>query len=275
MVDRPEQVYTAQERLLDFQQGTQDMLTYVTRFKQLAKEADWSSEASSTMFRRGLNDEIKDDLARVAQPNSFHALMDLAMQIDFRIQERKAEKKKSKGNPTKMSFESTVKTDNNPSSASESEPMQIGAFRGLISPQERMRRIHTGLYESVQKKGTDRKSRTELERKESAKVESKSKAENKKAERAAESQSEVESEKAESTVESKNKAKSIKGESTDKNQKAEKAKSLAESRRKAESKKSTLDRKGSKRLVGEKSERKWKEAQMCEWPIMREGHKKR
>ncbi|XP_069470136.1 putative zinc finger protein 286B [Ambystoma mexicanum] len=131
MFDRPEQVFSAQERLLDFQQGSQDMLTYVTRFKQLAKEADWSAEACSTLFRRGLNEDIKDELARVARPGSFQTLMDLAMQIDFRIQERKAEKKKTKVPLQKIPIETSSKSDPTPVSVNDPEPMQLGAFQNI------------------------------------------------------------------------------------------------------------------------------------------------
>ncbi|XP_069488865.1 aldehyde dehydrogenase 1A1-like [Ambystoma mexicanum] len=50
MFDHPELVNSSQERLLEFQKGSQDMHTYVTCFKQLVNEADWSKKPASPSF---------------------------------------------------------------------------------------------------------------------------------------------------------------------------------------------------------------------------------
>ncbi|XP_069498736.1 cytadherence high molecular weight protein 2-like [Ambystoma mexicanum] len=88
--------FLASEDVLDIRQGNSDLLTYITAFKQVAAEAGWQEQAQYAIFRRGLREDIKDELARIAQPTSFADLLTATLRIDFRLTERRMEKKKTK-----------------------------------------------------------------------------------------------------------------------------------------------------------------------------------
>ncbi|KAJ1084319.1 hypothetical protein NDU88_004470 [Pleurodeles waltl] len=62
MFERPGVEAAAEEALYDIQQGNQDVLQYITCFKQLAAETSWVERTFITLFRRGLREEIKDEL---------------------------------------------------------------------------------------------------------------------------------------------------------------------------------------------------------------------
>ncbi|KAJ1217535.1 hypothetical protein NDU88_005129 [Pleurodeles waltl] len=88
MFERPGLEAAAEEALCDIQQENQDVLNYITRFKQQAAKTTWVV----TLFRRGLQDEIKDELVHSTQVESLKELMDLALNIEYHLREHEETK---------------------------------------------------------------------------------------------------------------------------------------------------------------------------------------
>lgn len=127
------------EAILDIKQGNTDVQTYLTRFQKLAAKADWPDSAQQTIYRRGLQDEIKDELARVSRPASFQELVTLSLQIESRLLERRSERRRNRG------FSQPTPTPLPRVNPATDEPMQIGAARGPLTQVERRRRREAGL----------------------------------------------------------------------------------------------------------------------------------
>ncbi|KAJ1107757.1 hypothetical protein NDU88_005146, partial [Pleurodeles waltl] len=96
MFERPGVEAAAEEALCDIQQGNQDVLQYITRFKQLAAETSWVERTFVTLFRRGLREEIKDELVHSSPACSLKELMDQSMNIEYRLRERKMERRRTR-----------------------------------------------------------------------------------------------------------------------------------------------------------------------------------
>lgn len=58
------------------------------RFHTLAVKSQWNNETLPYKFYLRLSEEIKDRLATVDLPSNFAALVELAIKIDSRLQER-------------------------------------------------------------------------------------------------------------------------------------------------------------------------------------------
>ena len=98
MFERPNLQSSAEEALCDILQGSQDVLTYITQFRYLAAKTTWVERTLVTLFRRGLKEEIKDELVHSSRITSLSILMDQALQIEHRLDERRRERRR--GNPS-------------------------------------------------------------------------------------------------------------------------------------------------------------------------------
>lgn len=93
------------------------------------------------MFLHGLADYIKDEIYVMDLPKTLDGLIDLAIRVDTRLQQRGSHKKlHTPLLPTQSLF---VASSDPPSSDLEPEPMQMGRFR--LSTEERRRRRMEGL----------------------------------------------------------------------------------------------------------------------------------
>ncbi|KAJ1141817.1 hypothetical protein NDU88_008145 [Pleurodeles waltl] len=63
----------------------------------LVAETTWVERTLVTLFRRGLKEEIKDELVHSTRVEDLRGLMDQALSIEYRLQERRMEKRKSRG----------------------------------------------------------------------------------------------------------------------------------------------------------------------------------
>lgn len=92
----------------------------------------------------GLSDPLKDELARVGIPQTLDELINLSIQIDRRLRERRSERSSSHprpiwmlprvpGSPNQLPLSSTPATE-------APEPMQLGLLQPSLTPEERMRR---------------------------------------------------------------------------------------------------------------------------------------
>ncbi|XP_053556000.1 proprotein convertase subtilisin/kexin type 4 [Bombina bombina] len=83
---------TAETKMRSLKQGKKQVEEYLTEFKQYSKDTEWSDIALRNQYRLGLNDALKDELARIELPRSLEGLITLSIQIDRRLRERKSEK---------------------------------------------------------------------------------------------------------------------------------------------------------------------------------------
>lgn len=134
--------YKAQASDLEFlaiSQGKQPLLAYLARFNQLAAETSWPESKKAAVFYKGLSDELKDALSVVPSiPSVFPELLDLVLQVDARMQQRRGERRHLDPRPGKSELGSSP-------TSGEVEPMQIGAVKGPLSKAERERRMQNNL----------------------------------------------------------------------------------------------------------------------------------
>ncbi|KAJ1130406.1 hypothetical protein NDU88_008759 [Pleurodeles waltl] len=144
MFERPGVEAAAEEALCDIHQGNQDVLKYITRFKQLAAETSWVECTFVTLFRQGLREEIKDELVNSLPACSLKDLMDQSMNIEYRLRVRKMERRRTRAPYQSDTFRaSSRRTEDSPSEASpppHEEPMQIDLVCGPLTESEREER---------------------------------------------------------------------------------------------------------------------------------------
>ncbi|KAJ1148695.1 hypothetical protein NDU88_001523 [Pleurodeles waltl] len=149
MFECPGLEFSAEEALCGIQQGSQDVLQYITRCRQLTAETSWVERTLLTLFRRGLRDEIKDELVHSARVENLKGLMDLTLAIEYRLNERRMEKKKSRipshSVTSRAIFHRSEETRSEPKGPTDEEPMQIDMARGPLSTSERENRRRKGL----------------------------------------------------------------------------------------------------------------------------------
>jgi len=86
--DHPLQGKEAVNRLLSLRQGSESVSTYSIDFRILAAESGWGETALQIVFSRGLNEELKDELAARDETSSLEELISLAIRLDNRLRER-------------------------------------------------------------------------------------------------------------------------------------------------------------------------------------------
>lgn len=121
------------ERLLKLSQGTGTAAEYALQFRTLAAASGWNDKALIALYRRGLREDVRMELACRDQELTLDALINLSINLDYLLQERRRGKRAS---PLPLSLP-TYQQDPDP------EPMQVGSAR--LTPQERRRRIDLGL----------------------------------------------------------------------------------------------------------------------------------
>jgi hypothetical protein len=78
----------AERKLDSCTQGTSDVSTYAAIFQQHAAHLPWDEAALGYRFYRGLNERIKDRLSEIGRPEMLPEVIDKAIEIDNRFQER-------------------------------------------------------------------------------------------------------------------------------------------------------------------------------------------
>ena len=150
--DHPADGQDASSRLLVIRQGSRSVAQYTLQFRILAAESRWNDQALLSVYRKGLNDSIKDLIVRDS-PTSLSELISLALMMDTRLQERRTDKaqrvpsRSASGSPVSSSF---TATSNPPllmgppsSTAVAGEPMEID--RSRLSREERELRMSNQL----------------------------------------------------------------------------------------------------------------------------------
>lgn len=139
--DRRTAAQATDNELLEIKQGNKDLVAYLAHFNKLIVETAWPESKRAAIFYRGLRDELKDALAQIPnRPTEISELIDLVLQIDHRLTERRAEKRRDY-RPLPPRFD-RVKNDHTRTGedAMVAEPMQIGSIRGPLSKEEKEKR---------------------------------------------------------------------------------------------------------------------------------------
>ncbi len=78
----------AARMLADLRQGEQSVSDYSIQFRTLAAECEWNERAQWDMFLHGLADRIQREIDVVELPPGLDELVDLALRVDARLQQR-------------------------------------------------------------------------------------------------------------------------------------------------------------------------------------------
>lgn len=150
----PQQTATAESALFMLQQGRRSAEDYIMDFRRWSADTQWNDAALHHQFRLGLSEGLKDELARVGVPDTLEALINLTIQIDRRIRERRSERSALQSRPIWMTARAPLPatryvppSSSNPANATpdSAEPMQLGLMQPALSPEERARRRQLNL----------------------------------------------------------------------------------------------------------------------------------
>ncbi|XP_041437205.1 uncharacterized protein LOC121399720 [Xenopus laevis] len=137
LYDDPDRASSADSAIRKLRQGKRVIEEYCTEFHRWSVETGWNDTALRSQFRVGLSSPVKNSLVNFPPSSTLDDLMRLAIQIDRRQRERRAEE--DIVFPTTCIDESPTPSFPNP----QGEPMQLGATR--LSSEERARRRSLGL----------------------------------------------------------------------------------------------------------------------------------
>ena len=161
--DHPVDGADAASRLHSIQQGSRSVADYTLEFRILAADSEWGDKALQSAYRRGLSEAVKDGLLR-DRPTSYNALIELALQMDQRLKERRLERTQrassvysrpavteTRASPSSASVSntppgqpvSTLRPASSPVTSGADEPMQLG--RSRLAAAERERRFQQRL----------------------------------------------------------------------------------------------------------------------------------
>ena len=137
--DRSKHGHEAARELLHMHQGRRSVSDFAIDFQTLATSSGWNPEALFDTFLNGLSEEIKDELVAHNLPDTCEGLVDLAIRIDTRLQQRRRARALRGPSQTFFPTPATQPTFLSASDSSGSEPMQIDRTR--LTTAERQRRL--------------------------------------------------------------------------------------------------------------------------------------
>ena len=156
--DHPVDGEDAATRLHSIQQGSRSVADYTLEFRILAADCEWGDKALLSAYRRGLSEAVKDGLLR-DRPSSYNELVKLALLMDQRLRERRAERAHKAPNTTNRTSLAETRVSSTPVPGSNvpsglpvtaapatlgaEEPMQLG--RSRLTAGERERRFQQRL----------------------------------------------------------------------------------------------------------------------------------
>ena len=80
---------------------TKSASDYATTFQHYAAMTEWNDEAQMSMFKRGLKDNVQDELMRYGgSVDTIEDLIQIAIELDDKLHQRSIEKQESKGRNT-------------------------------------------------------------------------------------------------------------------------------------------------------------------------------
>ena len=96
--DHPNRSVESSDLLLSLKQGNRSVAEYSVEFWTRAADCGWNEDALRGVFRKGLSERIKDELAVREVPASLARYVELAIRLDNRLLERAAERRQD-GSP--------------------------------------------------------------------------------------------------------------------------------------------------------------------------------
>lgn len=137
--DHPVKGRDAGNRLCSIRQGARSVAEFALDFRTLAEESGWNEEALLGAFYKGLNENLKDELAARDDVSTLDKLIELTIRLDNRLRERRRERALRVPNTAPQFPASSATTSSSSRSSNpEPEPMQLG--RTQLTPQERNQR---------------------------------------------------------------------------------------------------------------------------------------
>uniref|UniRef100_A0A3B5QW10 DUF4939 domain-containing protein n=1 Tax=Xiphophorus maculatus TaxID=8083 RepID=A0A3B5QW10_XIPMA len=125
-------------------QGQKSVSDFAIDFRIKAAESGWNVVALKSAFFHGLNEQIKDELATLDEPESLNDFINLAIRLDNRIRARARERTRRVSSPRAFLTSSRSSAQHSPPPPAPGvEPMQIGNTR--LTPEERQRRLRSRL----------------------------------------------------------------------------------------------------------------------------------
>lgn len=138
----------AQDSLGRLRQQKLPVVAYAARFRRLAADTGYNDDALLTIFRRGLNDEIKDVLAGlVDEPDKLEEFIHLAAKIDQRLTDRRLEKTGSKAHPRSDKPQNALPNPHTGPVPMEVDSAAVSTKKGKrsLTPEERAHRLANNL----------------------------------------------------------------------------------------------------------------------------------
>ena len=162
--DHPVDGEDAASQLHSIQQGSRTVADYTVDFRILAARSGWDDRALQSAYRRGLSEAVKDGILR-DRPKSYNDLIELALLMDQRLRERRAERaqrppsgfrsapasvetRAPRSNYSPLSQPALPPSSTAPplATAGTEEPMQLGRARLLLVERERRIQQRLCLY---------------------------------------------------------------------------------------------------------------------------------
>ncbi len=131
----------AEDRLLELTQGRSTAAEYALEFRTLAAQTNWTDNALSVVFRRGLTHELQADLACRDEGRDLDQFIHLSIQIDNLMRSRCPGHR-----PVSTSRYLSTPRASGPASMETGEPMQINTSRLTQEEKERRRSQNLCLY---------------------------------------------------------------------------------------------------------------------------------
>ena len=141
LYDDPQRMASAESALVALRQGERPVEDYTAEFRRWSTDTSWNEAALRFQYRQGLSETLKDELARVAVPDTLDKLIHLAILLDRRLRERRSECVQT-FQPTKRPPRSPPAVEPTPacSAGPKRGPKQVGLVRSPLTFDERQRR---------------------------------------------------------------------------------------------------------------------------------------
>ena len=138
--DRSKHGHEAARELLHMRQGRRSVSDYAIDFQTLATCTHWDADALFDTFLNGLSENIKDELVSHELPRTCEGLVNLAIRIDMRLQERHRARVFERS-PGTYSVSPAIQPPYPSTDSPGPEPMQVD--RTQLTQAERQRRMNS------------------------------------------------------------------------------------------------------------------------------------
>ena len=152
LYDDPHAKRHAQAAIKRLKQGKGSVVSYSAKFRRIAQDTCFDSQALLDIFRYGLNDDVKDVLASsLFEPEKLEDFIHFCIKIDNRLFDRKIER--SNGPRYQKQFSGSFRTPAPPvlaaqPSSSGPTPMELDTIQiktKKLTPEEKQRRLLNNL----------------------------------------------------------------------------------------------------------------------------------